>query len=181
MIYYISDLHIGDQRIFNLCKRPFLSLSDYEVALIKKWNSKVSDEDTVYVLGDISNGDVKHTKDFFEKLNGNKHLIVGNHDEEYYEEYLKEGIVLSAVHAKYIEDNKRLVFLCHYPVMDWKYGNKTIHHIYGHIHNKTINDDFLYEEIKQFYKNKLAFNASVDVTGFEPVTLDELISLKEDK
>lgn len=180
MIFYISDLHIGDQRVFELCRRPFKSLHDYEEELISRWNKKVGPEDVVYILGDISNGDIDHLKKVFNRLNGKKRLIKGNHDEEYFMDYFIEKIVSTITSIKYIYDNDRLVFLCHYPVMDWNYGDKEIHHVYGHIHNKTISDGYLYEQIKDFYKDKPAYNASVDVTNFEPVTLDELIALKEE-
>ena len=53
MIYYIADTHFRDQAIFDKCKRPFESLDDMEEVIIQKWNAKVKEEDTVYVLGDI--------------------------------------------------------------------------------------------------------------------------------
>lgn len=36
-----------------------------------------------------------------------------------------------------------------------------------------------YAEIKQYYLDKPAYNCGVDVTNYEPVTLDEMIRLKE--
>ena len=47
------------------------------------------------------------------------------------------------------------------------------YHVYGHIHNKNISN------IKNYYKDKLAFNASADVIGHIPMSLDELIKIKE--
>ena len=180
MIYYIADLHIGDQRVFDLCSRPFSSLEEYERELIRRWNAKVEQQDIVYILGDISNVCIEHVKEIFDQLHGIKRLIIGNHDEEFFMDYFVKRIVATATSTKYIDDDGRMVFLCHYPVMDWSYGDKTIHHVYGHIHNKSIANGYLYEEIKMFYKNKLAYNASIDVTNYEPVTLDELIQLKEE-
>ena len=41
MIYYISDTHFNDQKIFDKCKRPFESLDEMKYTIIKKWNKKV--------------------------------------------------------------------------------------------------------------------------------------------
>lgn len=177
MIYYIADLHIGDQRVFDLCSRPFSSLEEFENELIHRWNNKVANDDVVFILGDIANCSVEHVKKVFECLNGSKRLIIGNHDDKNVNEYLAQRIIVSADGAKYIDDGGRLVFLCHYPVMDWLYGDKTIYHVYGHVHNKK---DCLHRIIDDFYKDKTAYNASADVVNFEPVTLDELIKIKEE-
>ena len=53
MIYYISDTHLGDMRVFNKCARPFASLEEMEKTIVDNWNKKVRKEDTVYVLGDL--------------------------------------------------------------------------------------------------------------------------------
>lgn len=182
MNYYISDLHIGDKKIFELCNRPFKSLEEYENYLIKSWNSKVTENDDVYVLGDLANGSPKAVKEFFSKVRGRKHLILGNHDENYVTEYSSTNSFVSIQRLRYIDDNGRKVCVCHYPLMDWFSGNELIYHVYGHIHNKNAsNNGYMYQQIEDYYSDKPAFNASVDVTNFEPVTLDELITLKGGK
>lgn len=181
MIYYISDLHLGDQRIIELCKRPFASIDDYEKYLIDKWNSKITKDDDVYLLGDMGCS-IEIVKSFISKVNGRKHLIIGNHDEEYVDDYKHLDLFVNIDKLLYINDSGRRVCVCHYPLMDWFYGSQIIYHVYGHIHNKNAaNSGYLYQEIENYYKNKPAFNASVDVINFEPVTLDELIKMKEEK
>lgn len=179
MNYYISDLHFGDERIMNLCERPFDNLKIYEKSIIDKWNAKVREEDTVYLLGDIAANDYFYVIDIIKRLNGKKHLIVGNHDVEMLEFYGMHKVFDSIKYMCEIKDNGRTVFLCHYPVMDWGDLSKEIYHVYGHIHNKTIKNNLAYNQIKKYYSNKLGFNCCVDVTKFEPVTLDEMIQLKE--
>ena len=182
MIYYISDLHLGDRRVFELCHRPFSSLKAMEEELIKRWNNKITKDDEIYVLGDIANGNIQIINDFFSKVKGRKHLILGNHDEEFANEYHLSNQFIDIDKIRFINDQGRTVCLCHYPIMDWMYGNEIIYHIYGHIHNKTAaNNGELYGKIKDFYKNLPAYNASADVINFEPRTLDELIRLKEEE
>ena len=79
-----------------------------------------------------------------------------------------------------IIDNNRKVCICHYPLMDWMEFNRKGILVYGHIHNKTAENGNAYKMIKDFYKDLPSYNCGVDVCGFEPRTLDELISLKEE-
>ncbi len=180
MIYYISDLHLGDERIMKLCSRPFSSTKELFDVLVEKWNKKVTESDDVYILGDIANGSSELVKDFFSRVKGRKHLIIGNHDEEYINSYLSTQSFVSVDGLKRIVDDGRIVCLCHYPLMDWLSGEETIYHVYGHIHNKNgESHGQMYRFMQAYYNYLPAYNASVDVTNFEPVTLDELIKLKE--
>ena len=178
MIYYISDLHFNDQSIFDKCKRPFKDLKDFENTIINNWNNKVTNNDIVYVLGDIGSID-PISINIFKNLNGHKHLIIGNHDQVILD-YIKESNIFESI--KFIDliiDNNRKVCLCHYPLMDWMEFNRNGYLVYGHIHNKTIANGYAYKQIKDYYLDKLAFNCGCDVTGYAPVTLDEMIKLKE--
>lgn len=178
-IYYIADTHLQDQLVFSKCSKPFVDLSEYKNEIIKRWNSKVFPEDVVYVLGDIVEESCAEAIEVFRSLMGKKHLIVGNHDLKLLPIIKDSGIFKSIEYIQLIEDNGRKVCICHYPLMDWMEFNYGSYHVYGHIHNKTKLNDFAYAQIKNYYADKLAFNASVDVTGYEPVTLDEMIALKQ--
>ena len=179
MIYYISDTHFRDQAIFDKCKRPFKSLDEMESTVISKWNNKVNDEDTIYVLGDIVKDDDVSAFQIFNKLKGHKHLIVGNHDHLILEEIRKSKIFESVKFIDLIMDNNRKVCICHYPLMDWMEFNREGILVYGHIHNKTPLNGYAYKMMKDYYANLPAYNCGVDVCEFEPRTLDELIHLKE--
>ena len=179
MIYYVSDLHIGDETIFKKCNRPFKNVDEMKQTIIKKWNCKVSPDDIVYVLGDIADDNPK-TIETYRLLNGHKHLIVGNHDHDILDDIRKSKIFESVKFIDLIEDNGRKVCICHHPLMDWMEFNRDGCLIYGHVHNKTGANGHAYEQIKKYYADKPAFNCGVDVNGFEPVTLDEMIKAKED-
>lgn len=179
MIYYISDMHFRDQAIFDKCKRPFKSLQEMEETIIQKWNDKVKQNDIVYVLGDISKDDDASSIALFSKLNGHKHLIVGNHDHLILEQIKKSDVFETIKFIDLIMDNGRKVCLCHYPLMDWMEFNREGILVYGHIHNKTAKNGNAYRLMKEFYSTVPAYNCGVDVCEFEPKTLDELIHLKE--
>ena len=80
MKYYISDLHFGHKNVIKFDKRPFFNIDDMERTIIENWNSRVTNDDDVYILGDISWYDLKGTIRVIKKLNGKLHLVKGNHD-----------------------------------------------------------------------------------------------------
>lgn len=179
MIYYISDIHFNDQKIFDKCKRPFSGIDEFKNTIIKNWNSKVSESDDVYILGDIAEDTDEDALMIFKELKGNKHLIVGNHDEKLVKAIKESKLFASIKFIDLIEDAGRKVCICHYPLMDWMEFNRNGILVYGHIHNKTKDNGIAYAQIKDYYKDKPAYNCGVDVTGYTPVTLDEMIRLKE--
>ena len=52
MIYYIADMHFGHKNVLRFDNRPFADTELMDEVLIHNWNERVTDEDTVYVLGD---------------------------------------------------------------------------------------------------------------------------------
>ena len=79
MNYYIADTHFGHDNIRRLSNRPFDSVEEMDKTIIENWNSKIADSDDVYILGDFSYKS-KDPIEYLKKLNGRKHLIIGNHD-----------------------------------------------------------------------------------------------------
>ena len=80
MVFFTSDLHLGHRNIIRLCNRPFSSIDEMDQRLIEKWNEKVTDADTVYILGDLMFRNEKPPEEYLRQLRGKKHLIIGNHD-----------------------------------------------------------------------------------------------------
>ena len=78
MRYFISDIHI--QHRLMLRTRGYESFEAMHDDIVKRWNSKVTKCDTVYIIGDVSFGDYEQTKAVLDRLNGQKILIKGNHD-----------------------------------------------------------------------------------------------------
>ena len=53
MIFYTSDLHLGHANVIRFDKRPFADVEEMDQYIITRWNNRVSEDDTVYILGDI--------------------------------------------------------------------------------------------------------------------------------
>lgn len=54
--FFTSDTHFGHANIINLCNRPFKDVNHMNDMLVENWNSVVSDDDTVFHLGDFALG-----------------------------------------------------------------------------------------------------------------------------
>lgn len=126
--------------------------------LIKNWNDTVSRSDIVYCLGDFSFGKKESTEKVFNKLNGQKHLIVGNHDSKHTVR-LKWQTVSD---LKLIKVDKQNVVLCHYAMRVWNKHNYGSWHLYGHSHGGLTESD------------NLSFDMSTDCWDYRPVHFEEV-------
>lgn len=79
MIFLGSDFHFGHNNILNYCNRPYKDLEEMHCSIVNIWNETVKPEDTIYILGDFSLN-IKYVEMFIPILNGEKHLIMGNHE-----------------------------------------------------------------------------------------------------
>lgn len=80
MVYYTADLHLGHANVIRFDKRPFASVEEMDQTLIENWNSRVTDRDKVYIVGDLIYRSEKPAEWYLEKLRGIKYLVIGNHD-----------------------------------------------------------------------------------------------------
>lgn len=167
MKFYISDLHLGHEKIIKICDRPYSSLEEMNNALIENWNRKVKPTDEVYIVGDLFlKMPEKEGEEIIEKLNGTKYLIIGNHDWAWMGKVDLKKYFKKVTELMTIEDCGNKITLCHYPMMDFL-GDFLV---YGHIHNNT--KDFYWQLLKTMDN---AFNASVEINNFEPCTFNELV------
>ena len=107
----------------------------------KKWNNLINKCDIVYILGDFSFASVDDTKKILNKLNGQKHLIIGNHDgscrslTNYFQSvsHIKEVTFKKTVYP-FLDETIHCV-LCHYPLLTWNRRQHGSFNIHGHCHN----------------------------------------------
>lgn len=168
MIYFISDTHFGHKNILKLCNRPFESIEEMDETIIKNWNDRVDGSDTVYIIGDMffrSNNAEK----ILQRLKGKKRLIIGNHDGSWMTKFDATKYFASIDNYLEVSIDNHLVVMCHYPLLTWKHQKKS-YMIHGHIHSDTQTDFWPLIAVRD---NVL--NAGVDINGFTPVSLSELI------
>ena len=77
-IFFIADLHFGHKDVIAFDKRPFTNVEEMEAEMIRRWNSRVSDGDHCFVIGDMFGGvNTAHAGEIVRALNGRIHLIRG--------------------------------------------------------------------------------------------------------
>ena len=77
MRFFTADLHFGHRKVAAL--RGYLDVDMHDAHIRQHWFDRVTDNDIVYVLGDISMN-MNHGLDMMRDLPGRKRLIAGNHD-----------------------------------------------------------------------------------------------------
>ena len=162
-IWLISDTHFGHENIIKFCNRPYTTVREMDEDLIEKWNSVVKQGDLVYHLGDVY---LKASKGYIEsilrRLNGNKRLILGNHDNG--KDQILQRFFQSIDVSIALRDFK--LHLTHYPIHSEsiKPGYKNIH---GHIHEKHV-------MLNKFIRDGNYRNISVEQIGYTPINIKEV-------
>lgn len=122
-IWFTSDLHFLDENVAKL--RGFSTPFAHDVRIIQYWQTRVQTHDTVYLLGDMTNGKLQNENAMLEaisELPGHKILIAGNHDSVlpyHYDSSDRQRDfhqVFDAIHDhKRISVNGYDALLCHFP------------------------------------------------------------------
>lgn len=168
MNFFTADIHLWHQNILELEKRPFSNLEFMHEQIKEKWNKKVSEEDDVWIIGDVAF--CKHQdmiRDFLKTLDGKKHLVLGNHDDRYRAlTWIKMGFV--SIHtALPLTINLEEVWLAHHPDAREIYNlPKYCTLLHGHTHMRGPK----FEQTGRGWN----INVGMDQWGFVPVTLGEI-------
>lgn len=154
-VFVIADTHFGHKKIieFEHGHRPFSTIEEHDDELVLRWNDAVRKNDTVWHLGDVLFGTDAFTT--LGRLNGVKHLVMGNHDHYPTDRYLEH------FNKVYGAANLRGYILSHIPVHPGQFG-RFKGNIHGHLHSKHL-DDPRY------------INVSAEHINLTPVLLDAVI------
>lgn len=155
---FIGDTHFGHKNIINWSddRKKYSDIQEHDEGLVDIWNSVVRPKDNVFHLGDVAFG--KHNLKWVKQLNGNKKLILGNHDTYPVEDYIDAGFnkVFGIV-------NYKEFILSHAPLHTTQLEYRWKYNIHGHIHKPEEYDlDVRY------------INVNADAIGLTPVTLEEI-------
>lgn len=170
-IYFTSDLHFGHDRGFIYEPRGYKSVDEMNKIQIEKFNSIVTDEDDVYILGDLVLGDIDKGIECLKQLKGKIHVARGNHDSDRRIQIYKDlGFDVDfnqwAIMLKY----KKCHFYCsHFPTITPNLEQETMTQttlcLYGHTHQQS-----------NFYQdNPYIYHVGVDSHDGYPVDIDTII------
>ena len=170
MTYFTADLHLGHNNIIASCGRPFSDVDEMNRTIIDNWNSRVTDRDDVWVLGDVAYKSAEHVGTFLSRMKGRKHLVLGNHDRSWMKTLDASEYFVSIEQMSFLSLEGRNIILCHYPMMEWDGSHHGSYLIYGHIHGNCGQSFW-----PLISSNDHMLNAGVDINGFYPVTFPELV------
>lgn len=159
--FITADHHFFHENIIKYTGRPFAGVEEMHEVMIRYWNEVVGPYDLVWHLGDFCmSGHLDDMKQILGSLNGEKILILGNHDTYKKEEYLRSGFKEVYAHPIIIH---KVLLLSHEPLAmseDMPYYN-----LHGHTHDRDM--------MENADKRR---NVSVEKTGFYPVNLGKILN-----
>ena len=166
-VWFTADHHFGHHAIIDYAKRPFSDVDEMDAELIRRWNSRVAPQDTVFHLGDFSlSNSVSTIERYARQLNGHIQLIYGNHDHRKTRQ--AKGFMWRGP-LREIRLGDQEIVLCHYAMRVW---NK-LHHgswmLYGHSHGSLPLD-----------KTVKSMDVGVDVHDYYPLRFSEVATLLAD-
>ena len=173
-IWLCSDWHLSHQKPFIYEPRGYSSPEEMTKDLIQRHNDLVSLDDEVYVLGDLCLGGAERLNDNYallNKINGQLHIIRGNHDsDKRVEMYKALPNVVEIQNSIYLKYNGYHFYLSHFPSMTSNYDdNKGLKHrtlnLCGHSHTK---DRWLHWATGSYH-------CEVDAHNNNPILLDDII------
>lgn len=156
-LFFTSDLHFGYHSLYkysekyNHILRPeFSDANEADAEIIRRYNSIVNHDDTVYFLGDLA----KTSKDLekIKFLKGNKFLVAGNHDAKF-----DTAFLLKYFRKVFGITYKNQYVLTHTPIHHSQLRDMTNAH--GHTHRCII-------------ANRQYLNCCVEVNNYYPVLIE---------
>jgi calcineurin-like phosphoesterase family protein len=194
--HFTADLHHSHPKIVEICNRPIfipyyngeksMKNPDYKQKIdiihnewltnevINKWVDK---KHTLFIIGDVTMDKREKAEKFIDKLNGNKFLILGNHDKNIHNS-TRFNQITQIKDFTYSNFGLNIhIVCCHYHMLSW---NRKIHgswHLFGHVHGR-LNQDI-----------GLAFDVGIDnpelhkITGgiYRPLNLYEIVKIMDEK
>lgn len=170
MIYFTSDLHLGHDKDFIYKERGFDNISSHNIAILKNWNSVVTSDDVVYVLGDLMLGDNSAGMSILKQLNGTIYIILGNHDtNSRITLYKTLPRVADISFADRIRYRGYTFFLSHYPMCTGngdKELKRAVINLHGHTHQRI---NYTNENGNRMY------HVGVDSHNMQLISIDDII------
>jgi calcineurin-like phosphoesterase family protein len=184
-VWITSDLHFGHK---NLCRgvtgwrttdgkvpvsstRDFPTLDLMNDMIVNNINSKVGQDDTLIMLGDIAFGGFENITIFLDRLIcKNIHLVLGNHDHHISNN--RGGIqdmFLSVQNYLEANINGENFVLSHYPFASWNGLNKGVIHLHGHVHLSS----------KDKWGNGKRLDVGMDGNDMRPYKLSEIVHMMD--
>lgn len=168
-IFVTSNLQLGRPGAIKKYNRSFEHVDQMTDQLILKWNEIVTQDDTVYHLGNFA-WDPKTAQDATLRLNGTIKFILGEHDEAI-QHLNKKGMLRPGCEIMRCieEDPANKVSVSYYPLGAWPGKSKKWFSVIGYPAKSFKSDP-----------KKRIINASTDLWQHKPQELSKLVDIFKD-
>ena len=169
--YLIANCQFGRANIIKQNKRPFESVQEMNAEMIARWNSVVTDEDTVIHLGNFA-WDPSTAEEVLMTLNGKKiYLVPAEHDQAILDMQSKGMLPANVQVANRIFEHSTLnATFAYWPMMEWPLKDKGHYLYYG----------FYSPKYKPDHKKKM-INMACEFWNYTTHKIGNLIKLFGDK
>ena len=157
---------VSHDREFIWGARGYADVNEMNIKQIEKFKSVVTDDDDVWILGDLVLGDIEGGLALLKQLKGRVHVCLGNHCTAKREQAYRDmgWDVQLCARFKY---KKLSFYLSHYPTMthngEIESPTQVVWNIHGHTHATSQWSEYPY-----------CYNVNVDAHNGYPVSLDVL-------
>lgn len=195
--YITSDIHFGHKNILQYCPHRVCPSFDGDVKtateaeitelvnlmnelIVTNWNSVVTPEDSVYILGDVAMGQIVLAPAVIRQLNGKKMLVAGNHDKTLTKkirdgdpdfvglfEWVRDYNEVGYKHS--VTGKKHMLIMSHYPMKFWNGSSQNTIHAHGHTHGSPTG-----------ISGKI-LDVGMDTNNMFPYLLEDVIDMLVDK
>lgn len=166
--YLTSDTHFGHGGLLSpRMGRPrnFRTVEEHDEHLIAAWNNRVCRDDIVWHLGDFAYGcGLAHARAVFDRLNGRKFLVRGNHEQRG-ERLPWDGPIVDVAKLTVQDRGMRRgvdLWLSHYAHVTWPDSHRGRIHCFGHSHGAIA-------------PTTRSLDVGVDDWAYRPVTIGEVL------
>lgn len=176
-VFFTSDTHFGHKNIIKYASRPFENASEMDQMLLDNINSRVGEDDVLYILGDFCMGrgidKQAYARELLEKINcRHVFLVRGNHD--VHDKDMLRSLGFEDVYDYHeLKASGKMFCLMHYPLAEWNGFYRGAYDLHGHVHNDASYNASMRKE------GILRYDVGVDANGYMPVSLEEIISFFE--
>lgn len=161
--FIISDLHFGHKGILKFGTRT----ATYQEDILNNWNAIVGKNDKVLCLGDLTLTGKEKSLEYFKQFNGEKYLILGNHDNHSISWYEDLGFKVIEPIFKRMKDgkgNEYFLVITHEPI---EIPANNYFNLHGHLHGSDHHEGG---------KTEHHFDASCECINFTPIKLSEILT-----
>jgi calcineurin-like phosphoesterase family protein len=169
-IYFTSDQHFSHFNIIKYCNRPFSTIEEMNDTIIDNYNQLITPNDTCYMMGDFAmKGSYSYLCSLMWRLNGKKHYILGNHDNQaHFQQMVNDKVIESCNQVLGVSINKQYIWMSHYPHLTWNKSHHGSWCTHGHNHSS----------IKP-QASPFRVDVGVDAWDYKPVSFDQLVEYKK--